>query len=152
MRGFDGTKNGEVFFKYKKQFLNQVILAAPDIDADTFREDIAPKIIGSAQRITLYASSNDNALRISRSIHKDKPRAGQAGPNLIKIKGIDTIDATNSNSGWLHAFVLGHSYIKDALLSDVKKLIKYGFPPSQRPPLLKAGDNDQLLHWIWPDQ
>lgn len=37
--------------------IKEVILAAPDIDADVFKRDIAPALIGDGQLVTLYASS-----------------------------------------------------------------------------------------------
>lgn len=36
----------------------EVVLTAPDIVADIFSEDIAPKIVGKGWRVTLYASSS----------------------------------------------------------------------------------------------
>ena len=43
----------------------EVILAAPDIDAEVFKRDIAPKLAPA----TLYASSQDKALELSRKFH-----------------------------------------------------------------------------------
>ena len=48
------------------RLFNQVILAAPDIDADEFRTNIAPAMQRTAQRLTLYASARDDALLASR--------------------------------------------------------------------------------------
>ena len=45
---------------------HEVVLTAPDIDADVFRRDLAPAIVGVADRVTLYASSNDEALIASQ--------------------------------------------------------------------------------------
>jgi esterase/lipase superfamily enzyme len=39
--------------------LKEIILAAPDIDADTFKRDIAPRILAPVRSATLYASSRD---------------------------------------------------------------------------------------------
>ena len=41
--------------------ISQVILAAPDVDADNFT-NLAQAIKGFAKGVTLYASSNDRAL------------------------------------------------------------------------------------------
>ncbi len=40
---------------------NQVVLAAPDIDADIFKERIAPAIVSKARHTTLYTSQTDLA-------------------------------------------------------------------------------------------
>ncbi len=65
--------------------LNNVILAAPDIDADTFKEQILPKISGVATRLTMYASSGDTALKLSQKIHGND-RLGLGGPFLNRWK------------------------------------------------------------------
>ena len=47
---------------------NQIILAAPDIDRDTFM-GLAQAVKLTAERVTLYASSRDRALNASKRIH-----------------------------------------------------------------------------------
>src|SRR5262249_3129873 len=77
-----------------KSKIEQVILAAPDIDAKEFR-DIAEKIGRVAKGFTLYASANDVAMIASRRAHKDSPRAGDvpvSGP--IIVGDIDSIDVS----------------------------------------------------------
>ncbi len=59
---------------------NEVILTAPDIDAEVFVNDIAPAVVKTARRVTLYASSNDEALIVSKKVH-GYPRAATAGAN-----------------------------------------------------------------------
>src|SRR6185295_495608 len=86
------------------RLFNQIVLAAPDIDADDFRNNIAPAMQRTAQRLTLYASAHDEALLASRFLHHGA-RAGDAGDSLIVLNGIDTIDVTAiDRSLW------GHSY------------------------------------------
>ena len=52
--------------------LKEVILTAPDIDADIFKRDIAPALTAAGRPITLYASSEDLALVASKKIHGQK--------------------------------------------------------------------------------
>ena len=40
---------------------NQILLAAPDIDAERFRNEIAPRVSPRADRMTIYASSQDQS-------------------------------------------------------------------------------------------
>jgi esterase/lipase superfamily enzyme len=47
----------------------EIVLAAPDIDAEKFKTDILPKIQAADRRITLYASSNDEWLKQSEKFH-----------------------------------------------------------------------------------
>lgn len=46
--------------------IKEVILTAPDIDADVFKRDIAPALVAQGEPVTLYASSTDKALAASR--------------------------------------------------------------------------------------
>ena len=83
---------------------NQVVLTAPDIDVDTFRQ-LASALKGSAERITLYASSNDVALKLSKR-YQGYQRAGDSVPTVVVLPGIDTIDVSA-----LETSLLGHSVL-----------------------------------------
>lgn len=83
---------------------NQIVLAAPDIDAETFKHDIAPKIVTKGNRVTLYTSKTDLALIASKYFNRG-PRAGDSGSELLLVPGVQTIDATAVDSS-----LLGHSY------------------------------------------
>ena len=88
--------------------LQEVILTAPDIDADVFKRDIAPALTATGRPITLYASSEDKALKASKKVH-GYPRAGESGQGLIVVSDIETIDATNVDTSFV-----GHSYFAEA--------------------------------------
>jgi esterase/lipase superfamily enzyme len=92
-----------------------LVLAAPDIDADTFKE-LAAAFQKLSGRVTLYESSKDKALQASRKVHGN-PRAGEP---LLIIPGMDTIDASASDTDFL-----AHSYFSDnwPLLSDIHSLL-----------------------------
>lgn len=108
--------------------LSQVVFAAPDFDADTFR-DLARVFPGKAGRFTLYASSNDRALKLSRKLRSDLVRAGESGPHLVITDGVDTVDASEAES----EIFLGHSYYgKRTILSDIFYLLQTGSPPDER--------------------
>jgi esterase/lipase superfamily enzyme len=81
----------------------QLVFTAPDVDRVDFMKTF-PALRRSAERLTLYASDTDVALRLSRYYHGG-PRAGSAGPLIIRLQGLDTIDVSG-----LPADVLGHSY------------------------------------------
>ncbi len=107
---------------------NQVVLAAPDIDAEIFKRDIAPRIQKVAERVTLYASSNDKALLVSKRIH-GAPRAGDVESGIITLPGIDTIDASLVDTS-----LVGHSYYGDnrSIISDMCLLLNLKLPPDRR--------------------
>jgi len=101
--------------------VKEVILAAPDIDAKTFKRDIAPALVGIGAPVTLYASSEDIPLKASKAVHDGYARAGDSGDDLIVISGIETIDATNVDTSFL-----GHSYYADerSVISDMFYIIR----------------------------
>ncbi len=104
--------------------LNHLVLAAPDIDADTFTE-LADTLIKLSDRVTLYESSQDKAIQASKRIHGHS----RAGEPLLVLPGLDTIDASGVDTNFL-----GHSYFSDnwPLLSDIHSTISGDVAPSGR--------------------
>lgn len=131
---YTDTQNGPLF--------NEVVLTAPDIDAEIFRRDLAPQIIKTAQRVTLYASSNDEALIASKKVH-GYPRAGESGETVVVVPGIDTIDVSG-----LDTSLLGHSYYgsNDTVLIDMAQLLLESKPPTLRS-RLEAKTFEGLSYW-----
>lgn len=106
----------------------QIVLAAPDIDAAEFRERLAPGLVPMARRVTLYASSRDEILKMSRRIH-GSARAGEAGEGIVVADGIDTIDATAADES-----LSGHGYYRQsaAVAADLDALLRTDAPPDRR--------------------
>jgi esterase/lipase superfamily enzyme len=104
---------------------NQIVLTAPDIDADVFVE-LARDIKIFGRQTTLYASSNDEALSASRTFHGGFRRAGESFPKVTTAPGIITIDASRAVTDFV-----GHSYYADnrSILSDIFNLLRTGGPP-----------------------
>lgn len=102
--------------------IKEVILAAPDIDAGTFRTLIAPKISNVGVPITLYVSSRDRALALSKGVHA-APRLGQLNDGANIYPGVDTIDASGLDAGFV-----GHSYYGDScsVITDISDLFDSG--------------------------
>jgi esterase/lipase superfamily enzyme len=123
---------------------HEVVLTAPDIDADVFKRDIAPAILGTAQRVTLYASATDEALLLSKKVH-GFPRAGDTGRDLIILPGMDTIDVTGIDTS-----LLGHAYYaaNQSVLTDLVQLLKQSLPPDRRE-LLLPSDRDGQRYWTF---
>lgn len=117
--------------------IKEIILAAPDIDADVFKRDIAPALARSGAGVTLYASSADRALIASRTVH-GSPRAGDSGRSRVIASGVETIDASEIDTSWL-----GHSYYAEAqpLIADMFNLVKNRQRAAQRFGLLRETDS-----------
>jgi esterase/lipase superfamily enzyme len=108
--------------------LSEVILAAPDIDADVFRDQIAPALTAGGHPVTLYASATDVALMASKAVH-GSPRAGDAGHGLILLDAIETIDASAVDTS-----LAKHSYFakSKSVLADIFSLVRNGSRPAER--------------------
>ena len=102
------------------QKITEIILSAPDIDAAIFKHDIAPKLAGARNPVTLYASSQDLALAASKAVH-GYARAGDSGAGMLIVAGVETIDATGVDTSFMK-----HSYFaeKRSALSDMFYLIR----------------------------
>jgi esterase/lipase superfamily enzyme len=120
-----------------------LVLTAPDIDADIFRQ-LATTIQKTATHVTLYASSNDRALQLSKRIN-GYPRAGDSGAGIVVVPGIDTIDVSSVDTDFL-----GHSYYGDnrSVLSDLFNLIRTGASPEGRFGLREAW-RGSARYWIF---
>jgi len=121
--------------KDNRKHVNELVFMAPDIDAEVFRLAF-PDLKKVAHRITLYSSENDQPLRLSNEVHGN-PRLGEAGENLVVIKGMDTIDVSISGG----REVTGHLYhlYNDAVRADLGLLLSNGKTTAMRP-------NMELLH------
>lgn len=116
-----------------KTKLKEVILAAPDIDADVFRRDLAPQLAATLSnatsgKVTLYVSSEDVALKASKKFHS-YPRIGDSSSGIEPMPGIEIIDASAVDSSFL-----GHSYFADNrnVLSDIYYMIRGARNASER--------------------
>lgn len=133
----------------RKITINQIILAAPDVDRDGF-ENIARGIKGVGRGLTLYVSSNDRAMEAARRFW-GTARAGDVprqGPLIIG--GIDTIDVTATSTD---IFALNHSgYASSpALLNDIELLLRTGErPPERRIPILQRLPLGGGVYWRYP--
>jgi esterase/lipase superfamily enzyme len=105
--------------------LRHLILAAPDVDAGTFRE-AARDVARRASRFTLYASSRDWALWFSKRVN-GYPRAGDSGDGVVIVRpSLDTIDASSVDTS-----LVGHSYYGDnrSIVSDIFALFQHHAAP-----------------------
>jgi len=109
-----------------KKRINQIVLAAPDVDAQVF-EQLARTLVENSKRVTLYACDKDKAVRLSKFFHGFH-RAGYMPPPTV-VSGIDTVSASE-----LDLDLVGHGYFAAnmSLLSDIYSLIHGDLDPGQR--------------------
>jgi esterase/lipase superfamily enzyme len=111
--------------------LGEVVMAAPDIDRDLYKERV--QIVRTAAAgMTLYASAADRALALSKRIAGNIPRAGDIiDGRPIVVDGVDAIDVTFIGE---EMFGLGHGTYADtrSVLNDMKLLLTGLRPPHDR--------------------
>jgi esterase/lipase superfamily enzyme len=121
----------------------EIILAAPDVDAEVFRNDLAPALMKAGKRVTLYASSKDMALKASKEVH-GYARAGDAADGILVMPGIDTIDASNVDDS-----MLAHSYFVESIpvIRDIARMLRTGGATTERG-ALKMVRARNGVHWV----
>lgn len=115
--------------------IRELILAAPDIDAEIFSNQIAPKIAGRGPRMTVYASRRDYALLASRWLRSGLSRAGFIeGTAPLVVPGVETVDVSAVNTECLSGLLMGHSYVGDRpeIVQDMYELLRFGKNASER--------------------
>jgi esterase/lipase superfamily enzyme len=122
----------------------QIILTAPDVDADKFRE-LAHAVETMGDRTTLYASSKDEALALSKQF-QGYQRAGDVQPDIVVVPGLDSIDVSNVDTSFL-----GHSYVGDntSVIADIARLLRTGFAPGRRCGLNAVPPTGTANYWMF---
>jgi len=104
-----------------------------------------------AKGVTLYASSNDFAMKAAREVHHGMARAGDvpaSGP--VIVKGVYTIDVSNISTDVLG----GHAdYVeRKELLNDIALILRNGqHPPPLRMPIPETMRRKELFYWRYPN-
>ena len=129
----------------KARAFREIVMAAPDVDQEDFRLNIAPRILASGPRFTLYASEHDMALSSSEFLQGGK-RLGFGGKALYVERDLDSVDASSVSKEF---FSLNHAYFGDktTVLSDIFYLIRRRLDPSQRPNLRPLARPDNGRAW-----
>jgi esterase/lipase superfamily enzyme len=124
--------------------LREMILVAPDIDSDLFRQDIADRVAKTGIHVTLYASSGDRALMASHAFH-GYARAGDSGEGLIIVPGVETVDASQTSTGFI-----GHSYFSEdrRIMEDIYAILQTGERADNRFGLTPV-DTDKGRYWTF---
>ena len=128
----------------RRHVFGQILFTAPDVDRDYFTDAIQ-SLRGAADRVTLYASNNDKALRASQFFHH-APRAGTAGDVIVGLPELDTIDMSAVPADWL-----GHSYFaaNSGAIFDIFNLFLHGNPPKERCGMRNRKTKDALdFYWF----
>jgi esterase/lipase superfamily enzyme len=128
--------------------IDQLILAAPDIDSAIFRQ-IAENMKRASRGTTLFASKNDRALQVSKKLAGNAPRAGDVlyeGP--LTVPGIYSIDVSEASTQALLSFNHSDYAERSHLLVDMGLIMKDGVnPPDLRFPIYKKLEGPTGAYW-----
>lgn len=124
--------------------IQQLILGAPDIDQEEFRNTILPEFKMIGQRRTIYASDHDKALNASSFVRRKRLRLGQIGDEMFLDKNVDTVEASNILSQNSHSYI----FESKILLSDIYYLLTQGLSPIDR--RLREITKNNLPYWLFP--
>jgi esterase/lipase superfamily enzyme len=112
---FELGKDGLIPLDNKRLPLGEIILTAPDFDADLFVKNIEV-IKNLSRRVTLYCSYNDKAMFASETMNSNKRLGG-----CTYMEGVDSINVSlldNSTFGLNHGY-----YSSRPILADVFQVL-----------------------------
>lgn len=94
------------------RFFDQVVMAAPDLDARDFVRKSGRRVRGFSNRFTVYASKQDKALKLSKSVNGFEPLGllNDYSRQGAEAKLYELVDASTAESSW---FDSGHVYYGD---------------------------------------
>jgi esterase/lipase superfamily enzyme len=130
--------------KNKLNKIFQVILGAPDIDQNEFRNTLLPAFTKVGRRRTIYTSDHDVALNASSVGRVFLKRLGQGGASIFLAKDLDSVEASNLPSESSHSYL----FQNPMLLSDLYYLITKGLTPQER--RLRQIGQATSPYWLFP--
>jgi esterase/lipase superfamily enzyme len=125
----------------REPLFDNVIMAAPDFDAEIFADQLAPRIGFLSKHWTLYASDKDVALNVSSGLRS----AARLGLPLTVVEDVVTVDATGVDvTPW--SVPEFHSYYatKQRVIADIVSVLK-GVDPTRRQ--LRRTLRGRLPYW-----
>lgn len=102
-----------------RRSIDQVVFAAPDIDAWLFANRYLDVVVDASDRFTIYCARDDRPIRLSRGVHGGYDRLGGCRDNAVaglQREGVDVVDASN-----LYVDLLDHNKVTSSprLLRDL---------------------------------
>ncbi|MEA3274687.1 MAG: alpha/beta fold hydrolase [Pseudomonadota bacterium] len=122
--------------------IGRLVLLAPDFDSQTF-VDLLPGLVPLTGGITLYASSHDTPLKVSRQL-SGYPRLGEGGEHLTVVQGMETVDVSPAG----RYQILGHEYFyfHPLVEADLVTLLSTGAGAAERSGL-RPNEQDGVGYW-----
>jgi esterase/lipase superfamily enzyme len=140
--------------------LENLVLAAPDLDEDVFLQRfVAENLLRAARRTTIYTSPHDTAIELADLVFASKRRLGTLAPRdlspkvrqaLAKLPNLQLIECKVTNYSTSHDYVFAHP----AALSDLILVLRDRRGPGAESgrPLLQPVEGVWELHNDYPQQ
>jgi esterase/lipase superfamily enzyme len=109
----------------------QLIMAAPDIDADQYMQDVA-NVSRIVSGMTLYASANDAAIVLSHKLAQGKRAGDVENGKPVVAAGVDAIDVSAIGSEVLGLKDHDMFAEKRSLIDDIRLVLQGIRPPNNR--------------------
>jgi esterase/lipase superfamily enzyme len=129
--------------------VQELIMAAPDLDWNYF-EQVGPDLRKVSDAVTLYASSADRAMMLSKTLASGVPRAGDIlNGEPIVVAGVESIDVTALGD---ELFGLNHDVFASSrsTINDIGLILgKHLHPPEIRLPEIRGVPTDAVSPRFW---
>lgn len=124
-----------------RPLVKEIIFASPDVDAINF-SSILERVAAIAERITVYTSKEDRALRASELL-QGGTRAGRA-PEIVSARGFQVVDTTAAEQDFL-----GHTDYAKSAIDDVRALVwlPATVTPERRDAILAPDEQHPFWHF-----
>lgn len=132
--------------------LRAVAFVSPDVPRERFRDSIAPTLPPIANRVLLYAATDDRMLMLSGVVNGNDrvgliPDDAQEMPVFPGVESVDMTEGQYANSWLVHAFGTRHALRrKSAALFDLVHIVGPLRPPHCRL-VLGTGRLDESGFW-----
>jgi esterase/lipase superfamily enzyme len=130
--------------------LENLVLAAPDLDPDVFMQRfLAENVLRAARRTTIYTSTTDEALELADVVFASRRRVGTLGARdfspkvrelLTRLPNLQFIDCKVTHYSTSHDY----AFVHPAALSDLILLLR-----DRRPPGAENGRPLRSVDGIW---
>lgn len=103
--------------------IDELVFAAPDIDATVFAQRYADVALDRADRLTLYCADDDRALKLSRQVHGGYDRLGSCRESSLEAVAHPRIEVVDASQ--LYVDLIDHDKVASSprLLADLQQVL-----------------------------
>lgn len=103
--------------------VDELVFAAPDIDATVFAQRYADVALERADRVTLYCADDDRALKLSRRVHGGYDRLGSCRESSLEAIAHPRVEVVDASQ--LYVDLIDHDKVASSprLLADLQQVL-----------------------------